>query len=85
MIPIHSATTFVKAYASRIPFITFFSGLDVYINRTDQLYTSLEVDGQPVIMSRADFWALAGIEAVYYSNELATSCRGCVQHPPAIT
>ena len=61
------------------------TGLDVYINRTERLYTTLEVNGQPVIMSRADFWALAGIEAVYYSNELATSCRGCVQHPPNIT
>ena len=59
------------------------AGLDVYINRTERLYTTLEVDGQPITMSRADFWALAGIEAVYYAHERAIR-RGSEEHPPDI-
>lgn len=61
-----------------------FLGLEVYINRAEQLYTTLQVNGTDVEMSRADFWALAGIEAVFYSNGLAT-CNRCEEHLPNIT
>lgn len=56
---------------------TFSLGLDVYINITETLYTTLKVDGEKVNMSRADFWALAGLESVRYSSELAAPrCQG---------
>jgi len=57
------------------------AGLGTYINTTEDLYQSGEVDGTPFteLLSRADFWILAGIEAIDYSTERAQRpCnRGC--------
>jgi len=60
------------------------AGLDTYINYTDHLYDDTDVDGytmRELGFSRADFWALAAVEALDYSTEDAQSsgCRrtGC--------
>ncbi|XP_067950602.1 putative ascorbate peroxidase [Watersipora subatra] len=50
------------------------AGLQVYIDRAEILYNSLQV-----AISRADFWALAGVEAVTFAAEKANSPHPDIQ------
>ncbi|XP_067927931.1 putative ascorbate peroxidase [Watersipora subatra] len=58
------------------------AGLDVYINKLEPVYQKQKVNGK-LVMSRADFWALAGIEAVMMGSEFGV-CPRCVPKYPTI-
>ena len=61
----------------------YHAGLEGYIDRAELLYND-QIHGVSDLMSRADFWALCGIEAVAYAIDLDT-CRRCPRVEPSIT
>ena len=67
-------------------------GLGTYINHTNYIYDGTDVGDSTMAelgFSRADFWALAAVEALNYATEAAQSrgCRrtGCTYTYPSIT
>ena len=67
-------------------------GQGTYINHTNYIYDDTDVGGSTMAelgFSRADFWALAAVEALNYATEAAQSsgCRrtGCTYTYPSIT
>ena len=61
-----------------------YAGWGTYINHTNYICDGTDIDGSTMAelgFSRADFWALAGVEVINYATETAQSvaCRktGC--------
>lgn len=56
------------------------AGLRTYIDALEPLYESIKANGTDI--SRADFWAAAGTEAVFYGAAMVRRPRGCWRCPP---
>lgn len=56
------------------------AGLKTYIDLIEPLYQSILTNGTD--LSRSDFWAMAGTEAVYVGASMVRRPRGCRRCPP---